>query len=291
MRIKPTEKWRDEQVSDMVKVLLKGNTIVIDGLIDAHIDFTARIAKRYTYRYPYKSKDIISASFHGLIQGITWAAEGRLEDENIKPYLYTTIRRFIRDFLEKDFLIPIPRKEFKKMMEEEDVHSYVQRTTPLHFRMPANRIAHIQNMPVMYSMSQDYCEDDEQGDYKIEIPTYDEQLDGMDDLFVKLELTPQEVQVINLRLEDCTLTEIGKELNCSYEWIRQIIEDIKTRLPKIGLKPYLHARKILGTKVCNGPCGKDKSLSDFYKIGEDKYKSICITCMKEKREHTNTCGH
>jgi hypothetical protein len=40
---------------------------------------------------------------------------------------------------------------------------------------------------------------------------------------------------------------------------------------------------ISGTKVCS-TCHAEKSLSLFYKIGEDKYKSICKDCMKGARD-------
>ena len=283
MNVKPRQSWSEEQVKELVAQLLAGNKAVLPDLMDAHIEFTYKIASRWMKKSPHKYKDILSSAFQGMVQGITWAGEGKLYNENLQAYLAVTIRRFIRDFLEHDFLIPIPRKEFMKRMEEETVDDFMVRTLNHNPSVPTHRIALIQNIPVITFIDRDYESDDSE-DCSMEIPSYDEYPHAMEDLYYKLELSPEQKVVVELKLQDYTNAEIGERMQCTGEWIRLMILEIRKKLVKIGLKPVLHEHKITGTKVCTR-CDTERSLSDFHKRADSEcgYKSICKICKKAEK--------
>ena len=281
MKIKPIKSWTKEEVDELVSRALEKDATVVPDLIDAHIEFTYRVAIPFIRRYPYKSKDIICSAFYGLVQGCQWAADGRLYDRNIEPYIATTIRRYIRDFLEHDFLIPIPRREFAKRMNTEDLDVFIKRTNTGKFAMPQNPIAFIEHIPIIHSLDVDHQSDDI--DWNLEIPVNDTPIDAMDDLMIKLGLDDKEIDIINKRIEGYTLQEIGEEVKLTPRGVKFIIDGVKRKLHKLGLTAVCHRQDISGTKVCN-VCGLEKSLSEYYEERNGWRKGTCKQCMKDKKK-------
>ena len=183
-------------------------------------------------------------------------------------------------FLCSDCLIPIPRGEFKKRMEKED---------PLAFSIRTNKTAGsgleildrevhaagvIENIAIILPLTNRLMEN-------IDIPTSDHSFERMEDLYKKMGLTAQETEILDMRLDGLTYEEIGVVLGMSYQAVRDYhMQNIKGKLVRLGIKMPNHAPLITGKKICT-KCQNELSLSFFYKIGQDSYKSVCKNCMKQ----------
>lgn len=281
MKIKPRHKWTDEQRKELTLKALKGDKTIVDDLIDAHIESTYEISKFYVYKNQSRQDDILCVAFQALVQGCHWACEGRLEDENIQKYLKATIQWAIRDYIRTDFLIVLPKDEYRKRMKQEDFHSYMQRTKLIHNPTNTQTICKdgmIDYIPFCFSYER------VRDDWGLDVPVEDIALSAVDDLFIRLNLTEREKDVASLRMEEYTLEEIGKKMNLTAVMIHYIIEDIKNKMDRVGIKAS--TKKLSGTKICTR-CEESKSLSDFYKRSEKNaqtHKSICKGCMKAQRK-------
>ena len=96
-----------------------------DQLIESHVRLALNMAGKFMHGQIRRKDDLISAALLGLTQAVTWAPV-RLKDNNITPYIVTTVVRFLKDFIQKDSLVPIERRAFKKKLEEgEDIKDFV----------------------------------------------------------------------------------------------------------------------------------------------------------------------
>jgi DNA-directed RNA polymerase specialized sigma subunit len=282
--IKPEKDYTKEDIAHMGNQVLAGvrEPSLLHKIIDSHIPMAKGVAGFYARKMPYRLSDIYAAAYYGLSQGANrMFTENVMTDANITPYLYVRTRGAILDFCSVDSLIPIPRGEFKQRMEIEDARDFVTRTNQTESKNVMHYDVHLggvcENLAVIIPI------DTAEAQNAVDIPTYDEAPNSMEELYFKLRLNDTEIEVVSMRMEGYTISEIGKHVNLTKMRISQIVDEIKLKLPRIGLKSHLMMPKIAGTKVCNA-CGLEKSLSDFYKIGEDKYKSHCKHCIKEKHE-------
>lgn len=115
------------------------------------------------------------------------------------------------------------------------------------------------------------------------------------DLFEGLEFAGYEEVIMSLLSAGYNNSEIAATLGCSGATITANIKRIRTRIqsiaPKVGA-----ATKLTGTKVCR-VCGKEKSLSDYYK-NKNVFHTSCKMCHRayvkskklEKLLETPTCS-
>ena len=238
-----------------------------------------KAARRYGGR-----KDLYGAAYVGLMKAVTKiAASGH---PNPEAYVYTVCKSHVIDFMQRDHLIRIPRAEFKRRMESEDAESYMMRVTgratnPRAGGVPMHRVAHIENVPIMYSLDDDMEFDAEGGGVSIEIPVApNTEPDTFDYYYERMHLDPLERSVLDMRLDGLTMQEIGRALGVTKQRISQILAGIQVQARTIGLQTS--KVKISGVKTCT-VCKREKSLSDFYRKG-NSYHSSCKECMKKKRE-------
>ena len=198
----------------LVQRLRLGDRTVASLIIESNISVAKKIARYYSKWYPEKSDDITGAAFMGLTQAVTWAGNGRMYDNNIVPYIAKTVTRFIKDFLEADHLIKIPRSAFKEMIQ----------------RMEA-----IQFLPIAFPIHQkDNDEENPADEYMNEpaAPTDTNPLE-LKEFFDRLALTEFEKLVLTQKSEGRTLHEIANATGKSHVWIYKTLENIRDRADRL----------------------------------------------------------
>lgn len=207
------EKIPAEELEELVIKLRAGDSSVAPRIMQGHIRLACQIAGRYMWAYGRKSDDIICAAMLGIAQAVQWARE-RMHDNNIAPYITTTVHRHIADYLEKDHLIPIPRSQFRKAIKEQKDIDFV----PLYFQFK----------PTMADMDNSVAHDDREYDFEPGIIDFENALE-CEDFYAELELTDTERKVINLRIENYTMKEIGEHLGLSKMRISQLINGLQDK--------------------------------------------------------------
>lgn len=116
------QRLSDYEVEVLTHRLRLGDTHVRDALIESHMPLAIHLAQRYPKG---KRDDYIAQAFLGVTQAVDWAPT-RLTDDNISPYVRVTIRRFLNEFFTSDSLLPIERRAYAKMAEENKFVPYVR---------------------------------------------------------------------------------------------------------------------------------------------------------------------
>lgn len=275
MDIKPKHEWTDEEKCELTKRALACDKTVVDDLIDAYIPTAMKSASWYVRKAPNKIDDIFGSGLQGLVEACNRACTGCLRDENIETYIKSSVRWAVQDFLRKDFLIPIPLGEFRKRVKAAEGSMYMN---PKSDSIKTHKNGILEGVAIMVSF------ESMRENTAFDITYNDAPVDAMSDLFQKLGLSDRECDIVSMRMDDYTLSEIGEVMHLTKARIKQILDDIKQKVIKAGFKESKH--KISGTKVCS-KCETEKSLSDYYKrsdSGRETHKSICKACLKEARE-------
>jgi len=279
--VKPDKEYSEEEIMHMVINLRGGDREMIIPLIKAHITLANKIAGFFTRHNVNRREDLYAVAFHGLVDCVNHLAE-KLQDNNATPFIARSIKGAIQMFLVSDCLIPIPRGEFKKRMEKEDAISFILRTSTSSgggleiLDREVHEAGVIENIAVILPLSNKVMEN-------IDIPVLDYSFQKMEDLYSKMGLTEEEIQIVDMRLDGLTMEEVAEKLGISKPGVYYKIQEVKTKISRLGLKMPNHSPVLSGTKVCSR-CKIEQSLSFFYKIGEGCYKSICKGCMKEVRD-------
>ena len=102
-------------VNELVtKLRATGDEDAKEKLILSHMRLALYIAGRYMVNNRRRQDDLISAALYGLTVAVD-KSKHVLKDNNITPYIYVTVEHYVRDFVFKDSLVPIPRETYKKM--------------------------------------------------------------------------------------------------------------------------------------------------------------------------------
>ncbi len=186
----------DKEILEAKVIKLRaGDKTVVDAIVESHIPLVITIASQYSRFRPQQKDQIISDGLCGLCQAVEWAST-RMYDNEITPYISTTVRRHIRDGMEKRSLIPIPRRTFKKLIQDEDFNG--------------NKILSSEDIP-------EVC-----------IKHHYEHLETTD-LYKYLHLSKREKRVLAMRMASHTLKEIGEAIGVSKEYVFKIIAAIRER--------------------------------------------------------------
>lgn len=271
IKAKQDKVYKDEEIQAMVASLRGGDKSMIVQLIKAHFDLVNRIANKYAWHTRLRRDDIYGTAYLALADAVnTFPQEG---DIKITNYIAMKVKGRIRHFLCADFLIPIPEDEFRKRIK-------MDTADPKDFDDMMELPVHASGViPGAWAVILP-LNNARLGDRERDIPYVDMRFESVEDLFNQMGLTEREVRVCNMRLDGYTLEEIGGYLELSKMMVSYIINDIKAKINRLGIKTPERTRLISGTKCCS-KCQQDKSLSFFYKIGPDSYKSVCKPCMKE----------
>lgn len=105
-----------EEAAEMETSLRRGDESVIEPLLFHYIRHAHRLAHTYAERYPKHFDDLESIAYIALWKAIK-AQLGKEDERPLKPYLSSAIHHNIRNYLEKLPLVPIPRDQYRKMLE------------------------------------------------------------------------------------------------------------------------------------------------------------------------------
>lgn len=206
-------------VSELIQEVIKvkaGDKPAIGRVITAHIKMIHRVCARYIYKYPRKREDIISSGMVGLTQAVVWSSQGRLIDLNITPYIVATVKRFIKDFLETDHLIPIPRHAFKEQIERLSIPEF---------------------LPIVMTVSS-ITGDDEENYLEDTFLSNDKHINPetpINEILDALNLTEFEKQVALMKAEGYTVREIGWRFEKSHVWIVKVLDEVEAKCRRIGV--------------------------------------------------------
>ena len=278
LRLRARKQYSNEEIQDLANRLRKGEDVTID-LIEAHYPLVEKFAGYFSQIYPFRKDDIKCEACFALVRGVDSAKEV-LEDGNITAYLAVKIKGAIKDFCSRDSLIPIPRYLFKQMQEEECITDFAARQPTHEGLIETHGAGVLKNAAIIVPLNTDY--------YNLDIPVFTDTTD-MTDLYEKMKLTELETTVCNFRLDGYTLEEIGSKIGATKQYIYLIIQNIKSKITALGFKTVNHVPLNPGKKTCSR-CNIERSLTFFYKIGEDSYKSICKICMKGARDAKASCN-
>jgi len=195
----------DEVIALVQQLRATGDKDARDKLIASHMPLAAWVARRYAYHHPNRTEDILSAGFLGLTQAVDWAAV-RLKDDHITPYISVTVKRFIRDFIEADSLMPIPRKTFKKMQ--------------------------VKGEQVPFFAPVESCQADEENYIPADITENTPSIVDdrtPDELLAHIIRDDRDQVIVDLLMEEYTMQEIGDELDISKQRVSMLVADIRRR--------------------------------------------------------------
>jgi len=187
----------DIYLDDLVQRYRDGDDTVRDEIMLLCRPQALRLVRRHCRACPTRSDDIRSMAVLSLVRAVITAQTG-LEDNNIRPYLTTCIRGYVRDYMAKDSLIPIPKKVWAAMVKE-----YGDKATD-----------HIMHQALLIDVDL--------------IPVMVKE-DSYQDMLRELAPTYREKAVLELRMERRTLQEIGEILDVSHVTIYNIIQDLQGR--------------------------------------------------------------
>lgn len=112
-------KWPNQTlIAELVPRLRAGDESVIEPLIMEHLNLARTLAGRFLKTgYRHRGSDVISVAYTALVMALNRASE-KLKDNNLTPYIVSTIIGTIRDYIKTDRLIPVHKAAFKKLMEK-----------------------------------------------------------------------------------------------------------------------------------------------------------------------------
>ena len=186
------------ELETLVQALRDGDDSVRDEIILEFQGLARSLARHAVARHPQRADDIRAAAVFGLVQAVCWARE-RMYNNYIGPYITITVRRFIRDFLERDHMIRVPRKEWMKMIKELDL----EELDDWH-RMRVERTFYTAFLVISPST--------DEGSFLEETPSLavdDKDMSTIRDICDHLRLSYYEAELIQKRMENYTLDEIA----------------------------------------------------------------------------------
>lgn len=114
-----------ERLENLVQRLRGGDRSVANEIICGHLGLAYSIANIFTNDEDQRD-EVVSAALFGLVQAVEWSASGRLYDNNITPYIYSTMRSFInRHFSD---IAPIPGYSLTNTVYMDDYDSEIEST-------------------------------------------------------------------------------------------------------------------------------------------------------------------
>lgn len=87
----------------------QANVDEINEIARGHIRLAFNVASRYAAAFPNLADDLVSCALFGVAFVIKHAAE-RMHDNNITPYIVTTMHHFCSEFVNKSKLLGVPHQ-------------------------------------------------------------------------------------------------------------------------------------------------------------------------------------
>jgi RNA polymerase sigma factor (sigma-70 family) len=251
----------DDEVKELVKRLLAGDESAIPEIAECYIPFAMSIARGYAHDYPQRRSDIQGSALLGLTEGVTRFMD-KAYDENIVPYIARTIHRYIKDFIERDHTVRVPRRTYTTSGSSIEVFS-----TSLTAMKTQQEDSEDHSMSVDRMMLEYDLPDPRHSDYDFQL------------LIDELQLSGTEKDVLDMLLKGHTTKEIANALKVTRVWVEnKFIRNLKLACVKLGLsKNTKQVCTVAISKVCN-KCQESKPISEF-RLWQGKYRfNTCRKC-------------
>lgn len=129
----------DTELEAWVSALRAGDFSHRQQIIKSHMRFAMSIVS--SFATPQRADDLVGEALCALTQAVEWCGphlnedgelcESRLHDNNITPYIASTIRRFLRDFIENDRAVYMPGRTFRKKAAAGEIDASGKNTDPV----------------------------------------------------------------------------------------------------------------------------------------------------------------
>lgn len=148
----------DEKVlNDLVQRLRDGDLSVKTEIINGHMRLAMSIVAEFAT--PHRADDLVGEALLGLTQAVVWSGPhadpgnpdtilpSRLHDNNITPYIATTIRRYIRDFISTDRAVFMPGRTFRKKVADGEIDPNGDNSNPVLIAVVSIRLLVLEDDP------------------------------------------------------------------------------------------------------------------------------------------------
>jgi len=106
-----------DEVPSLVQCLRNGDSIAKTRLVEGHMGLASQIVGRYIARFDLNNQELIDDLWAEAMYAVTLAVElakTNLKDDNITPYIVTTVHDKVSDCLARDRLIPVPPRTYRR---------------------------------------------------------------------------------------------------------------------------------------------------------------------------------
>ncbi len=214
----------ETELDNLVQQLRDGDESVSDRIIIHFMGLARSLSRHAVFRHPNSSDDIRAAALFGLVQAVRWAPK-RMYNNHIGPYITVTVRRYIREFLEHNHIIRVPKDAWSSMIEAlnlDDLEDYEQ----------LKALKELKQVSMVFQASMpdgtgDFLEDFSSCERSIQI--FDLDSITVSEIHKYLKLSYYERAIIDMRIKGHTLHEIGDSLQKSHVSIYNALKKLQER--------------------------------------------------------------
>lgn len=194
-------------------------------LIELLMPLADIVAARFWRSRPNKRDDIRAQASFGAVQAVRWAPE-RMHDNNIGPYARVTMKRFVREFLEQDHIIPVPKDKWQEMVKALGLDDLEPQDADRAVRDLRSQFLVLQGSLIGPDGS--FLEDFSQS-LEPSISRVDPDIFSSREIQDLMHLSANERVILELRARGHTLEEIGSALKRKKSMMHKIIKDLQFR--------------------------------------------------------------
>ena len=214
-----------ERLAFLVPRLRLGDHSVVDELINGHMRLGVSIVSCYVRKYKNKVDDLLQEMSLALTQAVNWCLppESRLNDNNITPYISTTIHSFLMKYIEEDRLVCIPGRTMRYFAEKKDER----------LGRPPVQIPLVVDPKLESIESIDDRNPDDISCYFVCPETIDDTSErDIKEVLDKVTFDFIEKRIIELRAEGFTYAEISPQVGLCISRISVVVSSIETRFER-----------------------------------------------------------
>ncbi len=200
--------------------------VVRDQIVYGHMRLAISIASRFSFLNKHRAEDLIAEAFLILVKKVNQAVIA-LKDNNITPYLTSSLHGELSEFISKDRSMKMPNRTIRYYIEK-------------------GRYTSLEKIPSQIALVVDKpSEEKDQNEYENFVfkgPSITPQIEDDHSESEVLEILDKvtknfiEKRIIELRAEGYTYQEIGPKVGCSKSSICIIIQTIEEKFNKLYKK-------------------------------------------------------